>query len=103
MTNIRAVVPGSIVRDVGSYESVCGYCNSKEDKEREGLEQINKGMLALKLSHCHYQVRNSSREKVQYSMNSTKHQQHLGKCVFGQSPMTANSLFPPFLSYCDDD
>ena len=47
----------SVVRDLGQYASTCGYCDSER-------EHANKGMVALKLSHEHYQVRQDrEREK----------------------------------------
>lgn len=41
--------PRSIVRDIGQYESPCGYCKAAS-------EHKNRGMVAVKLSHKHYQV-----------------------------------------------
>ncbi|QDZ20771.1 Arginyl-tRNA--protein transferase [Chloropicon primus] len=41
--------PVSIVRDQGQYESVCGYCGEESTTR-------NRGMLADKLSHVHYQL-----------------------------------------------
>ena len=61
----------SVVRDLGQYASTCGYCDSER-------EHANKGMVALKLSHEHYQVRQDrdtekrEREKEKWRRHSTQ-------------------------------